>query len=32
MHHDWHSEQYVSDWIAHDVARDPERRRHLQEM
>src|SRR5437764_4423293 len=32
MHHDWHSEQYVTDWIAHDVARDPERRRRLQEM
>src|SRR5205085_6405979 len=32
MHHDWHSEQYVSDWIAHDVARDPERRPRLQEM
>jgi ubiquinone/menaquinone biosynthesis C-methylase UbiE len=32
MHHDWHSEQYVSDWIAHDVACDPERRPHLQEM
>jgi ubiquinone/menaquinone biosynthesis C-methylase UbiE len=32
MHHDWHSEQYVSDWIAHDVARDPERRPRLREM
>src|SRR2546430_9353230 len=32
MHHDWHSEQYVSDWIAHDVARDPERRPRLQQM
>jgi ubiquinone/menaquinone biosynthesis C-methylase UbiE len=32
MHHDWHSEQYVSDWIAHDVARDPERRPRLQAM
>src|ERR1043165_3762932 len=32
MHHDWHSEQYVSDWIAHDVARDPERRPHLQRV
>jgi trans-aconitate methyltransferase len=32
MHHDWHSEQYVTDWIAHDVARDPERRPRLQEM
>jgi len=32
MHHDWHSEQYVTDWIAHDVARDPERRPRLQKM
>lgn len=32
MHHDWHSEQYVADWIAHDVARNPERRPRLQEM
>ena len=32
MHHDWHSEQYVTDWIAHDVARDPERRPRLQQM
>lgn len=32
MHHDWHSKQYVSDWIAHDVARDPERRPRLQAM
>jgi ubiquinone/menaquinone biosynthesis C-methylase UbiE len=32
MDHDWHSEQYVTDWIAHDVARDPERRPRLQQM
>jgi trans-aconitate methyltransferase len=32
MHHDWHSTDYVRDWIAHDVARDPERRPRLQEM
>ena len=32
MHHDWHSREYVADWIAHDVARDPERRPRLQEM
>jgi len=32
MHHDWHSAQYVADWVVHDVARDPERRPRLQEM
>jgi len=32
MHHDWHSEQYVTDWIAHDVTRDAERRPRLQQM
>ena len=32
MHHDWHSTQYVADWIAQDVARDPERRPRLQSM
>ena len=32
MHHDWHSEQYVGDWIAHDMTRDAERRPRLQEM
>ena len=32
MHHDWHSTDYVRDWIEHDVARDPERRPRLQEM
>jgi ubiquinone/menaquinone biosynthesis C-methylase UbiE len=30
--HDWHSTQYVADWIEHDVARDPERRPRLQSM
>jgi SAM-dependent methyltransferase len=30
--HDWHSSDYVSDWIAHDVARDPVRRPRLREM
>jgi tRNA (cmo5U34)-methyltransferase len=24
-HHDWHSTEYVDDWIAHDVMRDDER-------
>jgi SAM-dependent methyltransferase len=30
--HDWHSDQYVADWIVHDTARDPERRPRLQAM
>ena len=30
--HDWHSDQYVADWIVHDTARDPERRPRLQSM
>jgi ubiquinone/menaquinone biosynthesis C-methylase UbiE len=30
--HDWHSTDYVSGWITHDVARDPDRRPLLQEM
>jgi ubiquinone/menaquinone biosynthesis C-methylase UbiE len=30
--HDWHSDQYVADWIVHDTARDPERRPRLQQM
>src|SRR5436190_14850910 len=30
--HDWHSRQYVADWIAHDEARDPVRRPRLREM
>jgi SAM-dependent methyltransferase len=32
MHHDWHSAEYVADWIVHDTARDPERRPRLQQM
>ena len=32
MHHDWHSTDYVADWIVHDTARDPERRPRLQSM
>ena len=30
--HDWHSQAYVSDWIAHDRARDPVRRPRLRGM
>jgi SAM-dependent methyltransferase len=30
--HDWQSVDYVSGWIQHDVARDPERRPLLQQM
>jgi trans-aconitate methyltransferase len=30
--HDWHSEEYVADWIVHDGARDPVRRPRLREM
>jgi ubiquinone/menaquinone biosynthesis C-methylase UbiE len=30
--HDWHSQNYVADWIAHDVERDPVRRPRLREM
>jgi len=30
--HDWHSPEYVRDWIAHDEARDPVRRPRLHEM
>jgi trans-aconitate methyltransferase len=30
--HDWHSGEYVRDWIAHDEARDPVRRPRLKEM
>ena len=30
--HDWHSTDYVSGWITHDVARDPDRRPLLQKM
>ena len=30
--HDWHSRDYVADWIAHDSARDPVRRPRLRDM
>jgi len=30
--HDWHSSDYVSEWIAEDSARDPVRRPRLREM
>jgi len=30
--HDWHSTDYVAEWIARDAARDPERRPLLQHM
>jgi ubiquinone/menaquinone biosynthesis C-methylase UbiE len=30
--HDWHSADYVSGWITHDVARDPDRRPLLRRM
>jgi SAM-dependent methyltransferase len=30
--HDWHSTDYVSGWIEHDVARDPDRRPLLRRM
>jgi ubiquinone/menaquinone biosynthesis C-methylase UbiE len=30
--HDWHSAQYVSGWITHDIARDPDRRPLLRQM
>jgi len=30
--HEWHSQQYVADWIAQDEARDPVRRPRLREM
>jgi len=30
--HDWHSTDYVAEWIARDAARDPERRPRLQQM
>lgn len=30
--HDWHSDEYVRDWIAHDEARDPVRRPRLRDM
>jgi ubiquinone/menaquinone biosynthesis C-methylase UbiE len=31
-HHDWHSQTYVGEWIAKDVARDEERRPLLRRM
>jgi 2-polyprenyl-3-methyl-5-hydroxy-6-metoxy-1,4-benzoquinol methylase len=31
-HHDWHSQHYVSEWIARDLTRDDERRKRLQQM
>ena len=31
-HHDWHSPNYVEEWIARDVTRDEERRLRLREM
>lgn len=30
--HDWHSEAYVDEWIAHDIARNDERRPWLRRM
>jgi ubiquinone/menaquinone biosynthesis C-methylase UbiE len=30
--HDWHSTDYVAEWIRRDAARDPERRPLLQQM
>jgi len=30
--HDWHSADYVTEWIVRDAARDPERRPMLQQM
>ncbi len=30
--HDWHSSEYVNDWIGRDVQRDDERRSLLQQM
>jgi ubiquinone/menaquinone biosynthesis C-methylase UbiE len=32
MHHDWHSQSYVEEWIAHDLQRDEERRARLRSM
>jgi tRNA (cmo5U34)-methyltransferase len=31
-HHDWHSQQYVEEWIASATARDPERRAILRRV
>ena len=30
--HDWHSQEYVRGWVAHDEGRDPVRRPRLREM
>jgi hypothetical protein len=30
--HDWHSADYVAEWVVRDAARDPERRPLLQQM
>ena len=30
--HDWHSPDYVAEWITQDAARDPVRRPHLRDM
>jgi ubiquinone/menaquinone biosynthesis C-methylase UbiE len=32
MHHDWHSQNYVEEWIEHDLQRDEERRSRLRNM
>jgi ubiquinone/menaquinone biosynthesis C-methylase UbiE len=32
MHHDWHSQSYVEEWIERDVRRDEERRARLRNM
>ena len=32
MHHDWHSQSYVEEWIEHDLQRDEERRARLRNM
>jgi 2-polyprenyl-3-methyl-5-hydroxy-6-metoxy-1,4-benzoquinol methylase len=31
-HHDWHSQDYVDEWIARDITRDEERRLRLRQM
>ncbi|WP_143310177.1 hypothetical protein, partial [Candidatus Entotheonella palauensis] len=31
-HHDWHSQQYVEEWITSATARDPERRAILRRV
>ncbi len=32
MHHEWHSQSYVEEWIARDLQRDEERRTRLKKM